>query len=297
MFALVFVSLLAPSPAVKLPTLAQLVRAAASNDDVEIERVAARFGAVKLERIAEHGQPKERVAALRALGVVDGAWYLLPELAALLAGESDTEVADAAARAVRQIAAGLSPVAMLDGEVPRDIPARAAASLIEAAKKSELRPPLRVAALGALGSLHAVTRVDDAALLGLLADGDPQVRHAAADALSGVAAADAPLAHALEADPALEVAAAAAAALCREVPVSGEKPGDKAFERAARLTPEARARLRQLAADDQVALVDRLDLLGCLRVHAQPPDQKVLDQLARAKLEPLKRRARSLGGR
>ena len=90
-------------------------------------------------------------------------------------------------------------------------------------------------------------------------------------------------------------AAARAAALCRDVPGAGDK--GPAFERAAKLSARARERLRQLAADDQVALVDRLDLLGCLRVHAQPPDQKLLDQLAHAKPEPLKRRARSLGGR
>lgn len=298
MLALVLTFILVPAPAVKLPTLAQLTRAAASGDDVEIERVAARFGAVKLERIAEHGQVKERLAALRALGVVEGAWYLLPELSSLLSSESDDEVAEAAGRAVRQIAAGLSPATMLDGEVPRDIPARAAASLLEAARRSDLRPPLRVAALASLGSLRAVTRIDDAALFRLLADAEPLVRHAAADAVAGVAAADAPLAHALEADSAVEVAAAAAAALCRDVPPSGaDSDKGAAFERAARLGPVARDRLRQLAADDQVALVDRLDLLGCLRVHAQPPDQKLLDQLAHAKLEPLKRRARSLGGR
>ena len=151
-----------------------------------------------------------------------------------------------------------------------------------------------VRAAGELASLRPVTRLDDAALARLLADGDPQVRHAAADALAG-SAADAPLGQALQADSVLEVAAAAAAALCRDVPATGEKGA--AFDRAARLGPPARERLRQLAADDNVALVDRLDLLGCLRVRAQPPDQKLLDQLAHAKLEPLKRRARSLGGR
>jgi hypothetical protein len=138
-----------------------------------------------------------------------------------------------------------------------------------------------------------VAKIDDARLASLLADADPQVRHAAADALGGSPAADAPLMKALEADSAVEVAAAAAAGLCRDVPPTGEK----GTERAARLTPPARERLRQLAADEKIALVDRLDLMGCLRVHAQPPDQKVLDQLAHAKLEPLKRRARSLGGR
>jgi HEAT repeat protein len=281
---------LVPAPAVKLPTLAQLVRAAASNDDVEIERVAARFGAVKLARIAERGQPKERLAALRALGVVDDAAYLLPDLSKLLGDDSD-DIAEAAARSVRQIAAGLSPQAMFDGEVPRDVPARAAAALQEAALHG--RTSSRVAALAALAALRPVAKIDDARLASLLADADPQVRHAAADALGGSPAADAPLMKALEADSAVEVAAAAAAGLCRDVPPTGEK----GTERAARLTPPARERLRQLAADEKIALVDRLDLMGCLRVHAQPPDQKVLDQLAHAKLEPLKRRARSLGGR
>src|SRR5256885_6304601 len=119
MLPLVLAALLAPAPAVKLPTLGQLTRAVASGDDVEIERVAARFGAVKLERIAERGQPRERLAALRALGVVEDAAWLLPDLTRLL-GDDSQEVADAASKAVRQIAAGMSPQAMFDAEVPRD---------------------------------------------------------------------------------------------------------------------------------------------------------------------------------
>jgi hypothetical protein len=279
---------------VKLPTLAQLVRAVASNDDVEIERVAARFGAVKLERIAERGQPKEQLAALRALGVVEGGEYQLPEVARLLTSASAPEIADAAAVAVRQIAASLTPQSMYEGEVPRDVPARSAAVLLEVAQKSDLRPPLRVAAIAALGNLRAVTRVDDGVFSRLFGDADPEVRRAAADA-APLNAAEAPLMRIVEKDPIVEVAASAAAALCRDVPVTGDK--GPAIDRAGRLNPAARERLRALAANDQIALVDRLDLLACLRVHLQPPDQKILDQLAHAKLDSVKRRARSLGGR
>jgi hypothetical protein len=279
---------------VKLPPLSQLTRAVAAGDDVEIERVAARFGPIKLQRIAETGQKSEKLAALRALTLVEGGWNELPDVARLLA-ESDADVADAAARTVRQIAAGLTPETMWNAEVPRDVPARAAASLLEAARRTELRAPLRVAAVSAAASLRAVTRLDESVLLRLLSDGDAPLRRAVAESLTGVAAAEAPLTHALESDPAAEVSAAAGAVLCRDVPAVGDK--GPAVERAARLGPAARDRLRKLAADDEIALVDRLDLLGCLRVHAQPPDQKVLDQLAHAKLEPLKRRARSLGGR
>jgi HEAT repeat len=297
---------LAPQPAlsagagatVKLPELSQLVRAVRNGDDVEIERVAARLGALRLEHVAEKGKREERLAALRALPLVDGGCYLLPDLVRLFS-DGDADVAEAAGVAVRQIAAGLSPQEMFDREVPRDVPARAAAGLMDAARRAELRPSLRVAAIGDLASLRRVTKLDENTLLRLLGDGEPQVRRAAADALAGVAPAEPPLVHAVEEDPAPEVAAAAAAALCRDVPATGEKGGDKgaAFERAARLSPRARDRLRTLAADEQLALVDRLDLLGCVRVHAQPPDQKLLDQLARAKQDAVKRRARSLGGR
>ena len=145
---LVALLLLAPTTvtqaAVKLPELSLLVRAVRGGDNVEIERVAARFGAVKLERIAERGRREERLAALRGLTVVDDAWYLLPELSRLL-DESDPDVAEAAALSVRQIAAGLSPQSMYSEEVPRDVPARAAVSL------QERRPPRRAATIGAGG--------------------------------------------------------------------------------------------------------------------------------------------------
>jgi hypothetical protein len=127
----------------------------------------------------------------------------------------------------------------------------------------------------------------------LLGDPEPQVRRASADALASVSSAENALNSLIAEDPSTEVAAAAAAALCRDVPPTGTK----GTERAARLTPKARDRLRDLGANEQLPLVDRLDLLGCLRVNPQPADQKLLDQLAKSKNDSVKRRARSLGGR
>ena len=53
-----------PGATVRLPELSQLVRAVRGGDDVEIERVATRFGATRLERVAERGKREERLAAL-----------------------------------------------------------------------------------------------------------------------------------------------------------------------------------------------------------------------------------------
>ncbi|MCU1278580.1 MAG: hypothetical protein JWM53_2126, partial [bacterium] len=109
MNALLVVLALAPSGAlVKLPSPADLVAAVRGNDDVEIERVAARIGAVRLEAWAEHGKPAERLAALRALPLVEDAWAVLPELAKLI-GDGDDEVAARAAECARRIAEATTP--------------------------------------------------------------------------------------------------------------------------------------------------------------------------------------------
>src|SRR5262245_61970252 len=93
---------------VRLPDAAQLVRAVRSGDDVEIERVAARLGAIKLLRITETMKAAERLAALRGLAVVEDGWAVLPEIARL-SGDREAEVADAAALASLRIAQALSP--------------------------------------------------------------------------------------------------------------------------------------------------------------------------------------------
>lgn len=302
MIALVIVLLLAPPGAlVKLPAAADLVAAVRSGDDVEIERVAARLGAVKLSHLAERGKPPERLAALRALPLVDDGWAVLPELARLIA-DADPEVATRAAECARRIAEGMTPELKEREEMPGDVPARAARELTSLAARGALKPALRVTVIQALAALRGVTRVDDKALAALFSDGDPQVRRATAEALAGSIGGERPLEDALVKDGSADVAGAAAASLCRDVPLTAPtaKPGSPALapdQRASKLGAAARQRLRTLALDDNVALADRLDLLPCLRVGKKDADQQVLDQLARRPPEPMRRRARALGGR
>ena len=299
MKALFVVLLLTPPGAlVKIPSPGDLVAAVRSNDDVEIERVAARVGAVRLEAWAEHGKPAERLAALRALPLVEDAWYVLPDLAKLLS-DGDDEVAARAGECARRIAEALTPERRERDEMPADVPARAARALLAQAQKTSLKPAVRETAIEAVAALRAVTRVDDKALAALLADGDATVRRAAAEALAAVPAGDKPLEETLAKDPSPDVAAAAGASLCRDVPAIAASSGKTSAgeARAARLGPAARQRLRTLALDEKVSLADRLDLVGCLRVAKKDADQKVLDELARKPPDSLRRRARSLGGR
>jgi hypothetical protein len=294
--ALLVVLLLAPSGAlVRLPTANDLVAAVRSGDEVEIERVAARVGVVRLLSLAERGKPAERVAALRALPLVDDGWAVLPQLARLL-GDADDDVAMRAGECVRRIAEGMTPELKEREEMPGDVPARAAQELLGSARSATLKPALRVAAIESLAALRGVTRVDDKALAALFSDGDAGVRRAAAEALAG-ATADKALEEALAKDGSAEVAAAAAASLCRDVPLTAPTKAGTADQRAAKLGTAARERLRLLALDESVALADRLDLVGCMRVGKKDADQKVLDELARRPPESLRRRARALGGR
>jgi len=295
----IFVALFATPPGalVKLPSPADLVAAVRGNDDVEIERVAARIGAVRLEAWAEHGKPAERLAALRALPLVDDAWFVLPDLAKLLA-DSDEEVAARAADCARRIADSLKPESKERDEMPADVPARAARELTAMAQKSTLKPAVRQSAIEAVAALRGLTRVDEKALVALLADGDATIRRAAAEALAGAPAGEKALAETVAKDGSADVAAAAAASLCRDVPVIAPAGKTNVAEaRAARIGGGARDRLRALALDEKVSLADRLDLVGCLRVGKKDADQKVLDELARKPPDSLRNRARALGGR
>src|SRR5262249_11446321 len=127
---------------VRLPDAAQLVRALRSGDDVEIERVAARLGAVKLLRMTEKPRREERLAALRGLSVVEDGWAVLPEIA-LLARDNDEKVADAAALASLRVVQGLSPETVESREVPGDVLGRTALELSRVAKHAPLRASLR----------------------------------------------------------------------------------------------------------------------------------------------------------
>lgn len=296
---IVVVGLQPTAATVRLPDVGQLKAAVDSGDEVEIERVAARLGAVRLGRIAERGERDQRLSALKALGLVGDGWAVLPLLAKLV-GDKDAGVAEAAANAAQRIAEALTPEAAELDDVPRDVPQRAARALLEQARRQEVPRAVRVVAIAAAAALRPVARLDESALEKLLGDADQAVRRVTAEALAGTGALSEKAARALEAtlagDAAAEVAAAAAAALCRDVPPTA-MPKSPAEQRAAKLPQAARERLRALALNDALPLGDRLELVGCLRVQPQAEDQKVLDALARRPPESLKRRARALGGR
>jgi hypothetical protein len=296
--ALIVLLTLAPASAiaVKLPDLPQLVKAVKSKDSVEIERIAARIGAVRLARVAERGKKDERLAALRALGVVDDSWAVLPQLARMCS-DVEGDVAVAAAEASREIAEHLSPATAERDDMPRDVPARAAAELLAQAMRDSLPAEVRVPAVTAAAALRSVVKIDEPKIGKLLADRDLAVRRAAAEAAYGAPSLLALLETAVVGDTDATVAAAAAASLCRDLPATDGPTKDPLVERITKLTPAIRERFRTLAVDEALSLADRIDLLGCVRVAAKPEDQKVLDQLAKKAPESLKRRARSLGGK
>jgi hypothetical protein len=181
--------------------------------------------------------------------------------------------------------------------MPRDVPRRAAAELIAQAMREGATPEVRVPALTAAAALRSVVKIDEPKIGKLLADTDIAVRRAAAEAAYGAPSLLPLLETAIAGDSDATVAAAAAASLCRDVPASDGPAKDPLTERAAKLTPAIRDRLRTLAADEALSLADRIDLLGCVRVAAKPEDQKLLDALTKKGPESLKRRARSLGGK
>jgi hypothetical protein len=286
MLALIF--FLVPSAVtVKLPEPAQLVTAARSGDEVELERIGARIGAVKLERIAERGKREERLAALKALALVENDWAMLAQLAKLIA-DAEPDVAQQAAVTARRICESLSRASLEEADAPRDLVDRGARALLAQAAKAELRPSVRVQAVAAAAALRGVAKLDEPAFARLLDAklvDEPQVRRAAAEAMAGLAAHDGALQAALTSDADATVQAAAGASYCR----------DANDARAGKLAMPAREKLRALALDDKVSLADRLDLIACLRPALG--DQKTLDELVQKGAEPLKRRARSLGGK
>jgi len=284
--------LAAPAPAVKLPTMQSLVEAARTGDDVELERLGRRLGAPRLLKAAAAGPKAERLAALRALPLTDGAWAELSSLAPLLA-DGDGEVAEAAARAAQRIAQAMTRDTAFAEEIPPDVPREAARALWSAAGEKAALPSVRASAIAAAASLGrqlAAPPLDGAALDALLTDGDPQVRRAAVEALDARKEA-ARLARALG-DPDDAVAAAAGASACAGVP-----PVRAPSEKPLAVDEAGRARIRVLVLDEKLQLADRLDLIPCLRAFATLADRKLLDDLAKSDVESIKRRARSYGGR
>ncbi len=285
------------------PSAEELEHAWQRHDPVELERLGARLGAVRLGALVERGSPDAQRAALAALELIDGGFLLLPRLIAVADRDQPDAIAELCVQSVRRIAERVGRGEIDLEELPTDLP-RAAVKALVALAGREARPiPLRVEALAALAALASLAPTAPALIAAFTSDRNPQIRRAAADALPPGAETQR-LVRLLVEDGVANVAAAAAASLCRDVvPPGAEKKSERlALQRLASLPPAARARLRALVVDESLLEADRLDLIPCLRPGAQKPgeqkdDLEILRALGKGPDGALRRRARTYGGR
>lgn len=277
------------------PSPAEVVRAVKRGDDNDIDRLAQRLLAMRLLRIVERGQPDERRAALVTIGFADDGWAVAPQLLRI-ASASPAPEAEAAARALQRQAERWTPLYLETNDVPPDLIGQVAAALAPIVRRPDLAAAVRVPLVAAAGRLVELRRLQESDLRPLLNDPDAEVRLAAIDSLRRLPARSLQgLDLVLTGDTDPRVASAAAAAICYDVPPVPTQTIAEA--RAKQVSPPSRARLRKLASDETVPLIDRLDFLACLRAFGTPEDQQILTALSQKGVEALKRRAKSLLGR
>ncbi len=274
------------------PSAGELVRAVRRGDDNDLERLAQRLLAMRLWKIVERGTPEERTAALVTIGFADDGWAVASQLLRHATTAPSPE-AETAARALLRQSERWTPLYLETNDVPSDVLATLSTPLVNATLRSTLAAQVRVPLIGAAGRLIELGRVQENDLRGLLNDGEPEVRLATIDMLRRLprrSLAGLDLVIAGDREP--RVAAAAAAALCYDVPpVSGTTFAEA---RVQATSAPSQARVRALAEDATVPLIDRLDLLACLRVFGTPEDKQILAALSQKGVEAVKRRAKQL---
>ena len=270
MKALVVLSLVIGSP----PKLDALVAAANKKDPVELDRVARRLGAGRLLHGLSSDKAEVKRATLEAAPRVDDCWILLVPATRLIASP-DEQVAQAAVRAARRIAAQLTSGAGDLAELPRDVPREAVRLLVQDARTAELGVHRRAEALGVLATLAPVAAPARSDLVPLLDDPAVEVRRAAVDLLAPDKMAIDALARVIERDSQAEVAGGAAAAVCSRLP---------------RAAAGAWTRLRALALDGKVDPADAVDLLACLAAGGTD-DRALVVQAAKSHPTPFVRTA------
>ncbi|HJZ85376.1 MAG TPA: hypothetical protein VKN99_09415 [Polyangia bacterium] len=254
------------------PKLEALVAAARKGDPVELDRVARRLGAARLGRALANGPIDLQKAALEAAPRVDESWTLLVP-AARLCGSASDPLGQAAARAVRRIASQLVSGAPNLTEVPRDVVAVAVQALLHVARAADLAAARRADAIGLVALLSPLSPPARPELLALLDDAAPPVRRAAVDALAADPGATDALARLLERDAQPQVAAGAAAALCRRLP---------------RIHQAAWTRLRELALSAKIDPADGIDLVLCLAAGGQEDRALVAEAARKHPLAPVR---------
>jgi hypothetical protein len=254
----------------------RLQRAHAAGNRDELER-AAKALRVKGVRHALRGARALRLAALAAAPLCEKSWLLLPELTELM-GEADPKVAAAAGEATLRVAEDLRP---LELEVNEDLPvtlrpvSARLVSLARSARPAETRLP----AVRALAQLLEVAPVESKHLLPLLDDPSAPIRRAAVE-LFGRSPDDAArerLGGVVANDRSADVARAAAAVLCAQVPTSRRVASPVI---AVLRTAGALARLRELARDADAPVDEVADIARCL-ARGGRAEQKVHRELLR----------------
>lgn len=271
------------------------MEAHARKDIVELERTARRVGVGRLERALMSPNPPLRAAAIAAAPFLGKAWLLLPSLAGLL-GSRDAVQSPSAAEAILRIAEDLRRPDLEHNEDLPETLSDVTDRLAACGRDPGLSPAVRAKALLALAQLMEVVEVGEEALLDLLADPEPVVRQAAIELFAHTSNDEAltRLAGLVVSESAPNVARAAAALICAEVPVSrGRDPARLLALGHAR----AQNRLRQIAQDPDASEDQLLDVARCLLRIGKPADWKSYRALERR--SPLLRRQlrRTMSGR
>lgn len=264
----------------------ELLAAAQSPDPLALERAAARLGVRGLREALASGRTDRQRAAALAAPQLHESWYLLGAVAELLR-HADPAVREAAAAATRAISEDLRPALLARYEESAATLGPAIATLLGVAQDPRLPSPGRVAALEALAQLGHVMKLDEGALVRLLKAPDAAVRAAAVQALAAGRSLTmwASLAQVLAHDDAVEVARAAAVAICSDLPTSRK---ERALAVAALRNEGAFDRLRELAARRDAAVDERVEIAACLAHSADRRDRRVQRRLLR---DPVVRRA------
>lgn len=261
------------------PPLAELARAAERGDRAELARCADRIGPARLAAAMRGADQEIALAALEGALTLPGSARLMEAVSPLLAGPD--VIAERAALTLGRMLDGAEPREIADWDVPPDAVARACGALVDLAARDAAAVNARLAALEALAESSVHCR-PPAKLAALLRHASPDLRRAAALALAPAEGTGAALQAALaDTDP--RVAAAAGAAVCRQLARTGFR-GTSA-------PPPA---WHKLVLADGTPVEDALEMLPCLARSPDAADKKALGQLARGRPGPLRDRAHEL---
>lgn len=261
----------------------RLTEAHARRDPAELERAVSRLGVSGLYRLlrpaSDGGAPTRvlRLAAIAASPLAEKSWLLLPPLLTLCA-DRDRDLALAAAEASLQIAEDARlPELQLNEDLPSTLTAESA-RLAALAGSRAVALDVRVRLIQTLAQLLELVKSDERALLPLLSDPEPTVKRAAIELFVHTSDAKA-IARlvALAASDDAEVARAAAATLCAEVPARGPRGAGvlKALTEAGALSALRRHCEDAAASRDQI-----LDIARCLRRSNTVKDRALLRSLS-----------------